>query len=186
MNDFDALRAKLPIPIFMAGNPGSSVFVQLGPYMESDAAMSASSDVPILVCPSDSSFQTGTQGTSYSINISFWDSGSASAFATLAQIPCGTSNAVFGGDYTQQGLIKYNSSSCEQNFCFGNGLYGSKATAPPKVSKGGDGYGLDFNSFHVSPSVNLGLFDGHVVSATSKTAAQAGINPNVGNTSGNW
>ncbi len=43
-----------------------------------------------------------------------------------------------------------------------------------------------FSSFHISPSVNVGLFDGHVVSTTNAGSVALGCDPQVGNTSGVW
>jgi prepilin-type N-terminal cleavage/methylation domain-containing protein len=193
--------------------PNSTVPVQLGPYMEADIAMLAGSDVAILACPSDASFIKNLHGTSYGMNVGnsqtigtggnsvtyngAWCGGLGwpNAFKTLAQIPAGTSNVIFGGDYTQQGQVTYDWPSPSPNAIGAeyvvSGILGAKAVANHGPYFDSNGYAL-FNSFHVSRLVNVGLFDGHVVSTTSPslgnglTAVGAGCNPLVGNTSGRW
>jgi prepilin-type N-terminal cleavage/methylation domain-containing protein len=193
LNDYDAQKMYLPVPITGVGQGTlgtGTVLVQCGPYMESDVAMAANGDVAILRCPSDASYQIGNAGTSYSLNITGWDAaqGTGQQFSTLAQIPAGTSNCIFGGDYSQQGTANNTQyavggaqsgagTSCEQVFTGILGVRSTAGTADPAQQ---------FCSFHVSPSVNVGLFDGHVVSTTLSSSVAAGCQPNVGNTSGVW
>jgi len=184
LNDADAQVGYLPRPVNSVGNSvaTNTIFVQLAPYMEADLLMS-SHDVPVLSCPSDASYQRQTLGVSYAFNNTGWNGANAapSMFTTLAQIPAGTSNVICAGDYTQQGIYTYLSAQgTEQPF---TGIFGAKAQTGNNL---GAGYTTLYNSFHVSPSVNVACFDAHVVSTTQTQAVQAGCSPQTGNNTGGW
>jgi prepilin-type N-terminal cleavage/methylation domain-containing protein/prepilin-type processing-associated H-X9-DG protein len=185
-NNFDGQNQRLPAPLAvnnLALNPNKqTVMHQLLPYMEGDSQSTASTgNVDIYRCPSDATNPSGSpDSSSYAINITGWFSGS---YTTLAQIPAGTSNVIEGGDVTAQtstANIKWNNGNSEVTFTTsktGKAVVGDN----PTTSK-------YYESFHVSPTVNVLLFDGHVMSTSNPggSTISNGVNPSVGNTSGNW
>jgi prepilin-type processing-associated H-X9-DG protein len=209
LNDHDAQLTFLPRPAGTPTSPGSSVLVQLGPYMEADALMAKSQDVPDLNCPSDAGFVAGKGGTSYGVNIRGMNNfGSpAEGYFTLAQIRAGTSNVIAGGDLSQAGTYLYAApctsvgTTAEGEF---NGYYGGRLTGTTKTGPGSNATAVDgsnakaplFSSYHAGGSVNIALFDGHVVQTNVqgayKTGAPSGTgvigacHPGAGNDTGIW
>ena len=190
-NNYDGQNQRLPVPGSATGfsasnlalNPTSlTIETQLLPYMEGDSqATLLTGNVDIYRCPSDSTNPSGSpDSSSYAINVRGWFTGS---YTTLAQIPAGTSNVIEGGDITAQtssANIKWNNTNSEVTFT---------ATKPGKAVVGDNPTtSAWYESFHVSPSVNVLLFDGHVMSTTNAggTPVANGVDPTVGNTSGNW
>src|ERR1051326_6618845 len=173
-NNCDAQTSALPLPLSKGGP--YSVLQQLLPYMEADTQFdSASGNEDVYRCPSDSTNPAGSPNySSYAVNITGW----STAFTSLATINAGTSNVIEAGDVTSQnGSMVWNSVGCEGYL---TGTKGSKAVAGDLVSS------QTYESFHVSPSVNVLLFDGHVVNTQTSSSVTAGADPNTGNTSGNW
>jgi prepilin-type N-terminal cleavage/methylation domain-containing protein len=206
LNDFDAQTLYLPRPATTNLSPGTSIFNQLRPYYEADTITSTTTDLAILRCPSDAGFFVGSGGTSYGINVRGWNSFGASGenYSTLAQIPAGTSNVVFGGDVSQASTYLWAAavgagSTSEGEY---NGYYGVKLATTTKTGPGGlgsaDGTEANpvFSSYHVAGNVNLGLFDGHAVQGGTQggivagsppgTGINGGCHPGYGNPSGQW
>jgi len=221
LNDFDGQVGYLPRPVGTNLTPGGSIFNQLRPYYEADTITAFTTDIAILRCPSDAGFFVGTGGTSYGVNIRGWNSYNGGGntlgenYSTLAQIPAGTSNTVCSGDLSQASTYKWaianpgvgagaggsNNGTSEGEY---NGYYGVKlatttATGPGSGVSAADGSGNTaplFSSYHVAGAVNLGLFDGHAVQASTQgnplpalppgTGIVGGCHPGYGNPGGQW
>jgi prepilin-type N-terminal cleavage/methylation domain-containing protein/prepilin-type processing-associated H-X9-DG protein len=176
-NDFDAQNGYLPLPMGTPGNMGgmgmgNTVLCQLGGYMEAEQQMMGmGGDVALFQCPSDASFVAGMCGSSYADNITGLNSGDYTTLGQLTDL-AGTSNVIAVGDYIQAGIISHMDGSAD--------VVMIGANIPNKAH-------VDqlFASYHVQ-SANMGLFDGHVVSAVLNANVAAGCNPQTGNTSGNW
>jgi prepilin-type N-terminal cleavage/methylation domain-containing protein len=179
-NNFDAQNLGLPRPLTYGGN--FSIMYQLLPYMEGDAQYnSGNGNVDIFRCPSDATNPAGSANySSYAINVSGWYSTPKSVFTSLATIPAGTSNCVEGGDtISGNGTILWSTISSEGLVA---GSLGAKATIAYAPSS------KQYASFHVSPTVNVLIFDAHVVTCTNgaNINQSAGGNPSVGNSTGTW
>jgi prepilin-type processing-associated H-X9-DG protein len=198
LNDFDAQMARMPQPAGTNVPPGGSVSVlqQLAPYMEADVSMLGKADVPIVMCPADTSFVRNHTGTSYGINVRglYGADGMGGQgpieYSTLAQIPCGTSNFAFAGDLAQAGTYHYDVPAGKFGTSEGayNGCLGSKpkSSAPATGPYGNVPNAPVFSSYHEGSSVNIALADGHVVNANISPNIKSACVANNGNVTGEW
>ncbi len=209
LNDYDAQNGRLPPADNTPMAPNMSILNQLRPYYEADMIsdlriVDLETDIAILRCPSDAGFVAGMGGTSYGVNVRGWNGYGTSCekYATLAQIPAGTSNVVAGGDVSQAGFYCWvwandGPATSEGEY---NGYYAAKLTTTTKTGPGSgaqaqDGSGNSaplFSSYHIGGAVNLVLFDGHAVHGSTQgllapgTGIVGGCHPGYGNLSGQW